>query len=172
MKILFLPLTLALALTAAAAAPAMADESARLHDIFHREWEFWLKERPRFATGVGRHEYDDRLEEITPADLERQAAAMRASLAELGKVDRSKLPVEDQISADIFQRQLELPFGGRHPFRIHEAILLAKEADIEIAALHLVEVHVVGAAVGSRHFLEQKRLKEAAQQGIAAQIVA
>ena len=81
-KILVLLLTLALPVQAAPA----NDESARLHDLFDRAWELALKERPTFATAVGRHEYNDRLEEATPADLERQAEAARAFLAELGRM--------------------------------------------------------------------------------------
>ena len=106
MRMLLLLLTLALLAIPVQAAPAN-DESSRLHDIFDRAWELALKERPTFATGVGRHEYNDRLEELTPADLERQADAARGFLAELGRIDRSKLPAEDQVNADIFQRQLE-----------------------------------------------------------------
>ena len=68
-----------------------ADETARLHDLFHREWEYRLKEDPRLATTVGRHEYDDRLPEISTADLARRAAAGKAFLAELAAIDRSKL---------------------------------------------------------------------------------
>src|ERR1044071_8609205 len=111
MRILFLPLTLALLAAPGYSAPShgapVNDETARLHDLFHRAWELALKERPTFATAVGRHEYDDRLEEVTPADLERQSKASRDFLAELGRIDRSKLAAEDQVNADIFQRQLE-----------------------------------------------------------------
>ncbi|MFL6292340.1 MAG: DUF885 domain-containing protein [Thermoanaerobaculia bacterium] len=111
MKILFLPLTLVLLAAPSHSAPSQAslaqDETSRLHDLFHRDWEYWLKERPTFATAVGRHEYDDRLEEVTPADLERQAKASRELLAELGRIDPSRLSAEDQVSADMLQRQLE-----------------------------------------------------------------
>jgi uncharacterized protein (DUF885 family) len=93
---LFLPLTLALL-----AIPAQAEDSAQLHDLFKRAWEFSLKERPTFATAVGRHEYNDRLEEVTPADLERQVKMARDFLAELGRIDRSKLEPEDQVSRRI-----------------------------------------------------------------------
>src|SRR5436305_11176093 len=51
-----------------------ADEPARLHDLFHREWELRLQEDPLFATSVGRHEYDDRLPSVTPENLARRAA--------------------------------------------------------------------------------------------------
>src|SRR5689334_10788230 len=106
MKILSLPLALALLAAPLQAAPAN-DESAKLHDLFHRAWELALKERPTFATGVGRHEYDDRLDDVSPDSLERQNGESRGFLAELRRIDRSRLSAEDQVNADIFQRQLE-----------------------------------------------------------------
>ncbi len=89
------------------AAPQRTGEAAKLHDLFHREWEQRLKESPLLATSVGRNEYNDRLESLRPADLERQIAATRKFLAELGALDRGKLTPEDQINADIFRAQLE-----------------------------------------------------------------
>lgn len=87
--------------------PAAADEVAKLHGLFDREWEFRLKEDPLFATSVGRHEYDDRLPSATMADLERQAAATKAFLGELQAIARDQLPAEEQVNYDIFRRQLE-----------------------------------------------------------------
>ncbi|HEY8130586.1 MAG TPA: DUF885 domain-containing protein, partial [Thermoanaerobaculia bacterium] len=84
-----------------------ADETTKLHAIFDRAWETQLRESPLFATSVGRHEYDDRLPSVTPADLERRNAQRKATLAELSTVDRSKLPAAEIINYDIFKRQLE-----------------------------------------------------------------
>ncbi|RPH56395.1 DUF885 domain-containing protein [bacterium] len=84
-----------------------ADETARLHDLFKREWEARLKENPLLATSVGRHEYDHLLPSATPADLEREAAAARAFLKELDGIDRGKLSPADAVNSDIFRRQLE-----------------------------------------------------------------
>jgi uncharacterized protein (DUF885 family) len=94
------------------AIPAAADEVAKLHGLFEREWEFRLKEDPTFATSVGRHEYGDRLPSATLADLERQNAANKAMLGELDAIDRSKLPPEEQVNYDIFRRQLENRIAG------------------------------------------------------------
>jgi uncharacterized protein (DUF885 family) len=94
------------------ALPAAADEVAKLHDLFNREWELRLKEDPLLATAVGRHEYDDRLSSMTLADLERRHAAAKAMLGELAAIDRSKLPPEEQVNADIFRRQLENRVAG------------------------------------------------------------
>jgi len=84
-----------------------ADEVTRLHALFDKEWETRLRENPLFATSVGRHEYDDRLPSATPADLERQQAEKKDALAELLRIDRSKLPDAEVVNYDIFRRQLE-----------------------------------------------------------------
>jgi uncharacterized protein (DUF885 family) len=84
-----------------------ADEPARLHDLFHREWEYRLKEDPTLATTVGRHEYDDRLPSLTTEDLARRAAADKAFLAELAAIDRVKLSSLDAVNYDIFREQLD-----------------------------------------------------------------
>jgi uncharacterized protein (DUF885 family) len=89
------------------AAAAPADETARLYDLFKREWEFRLKEDPLFATSVGRHESDHLLPSAAPADLERQVAATRAFLKELDGIGRGKLSPDDAVNYDIFRRQLE-----------------------------------------------------------------
>src|SRR5437660_6375363 len=78
-----------------------------LHALFDRTWETRLRESPTFATSVGRHEYDDRLPSVTPADLARRQTERKATLAELAKIDRSKLPASEQVNYDIFKEQTE-----------------------------------------------------------------
>jgi uncharacterized protein (DUF885 family) len=128
--------------------PAAADEVAKLHDLFDREWEFRLQEDPLFATSVGRHEYDDRLPSVTVADLERQNATTKTMLGELAAIDRSQLPAEEQVNSDIFRRQLEdrvadfemgdyqMPFNADSGFhtgfsRLPEEVPLATVKDYE-----------------------------------------
>lgn len=101
-----LPL-LCLGLACLPAPAAAADETARLHDLFHREWELRLKEDPTFATTVGRHEYDDRLPSVAPEDLARRAAAAKGFLAELAAIDRGKLSGDEAVNYDIFHDQLQ-----------------------------------------------------------------
>ena len=98
---------LGLALLAAPSLAQPADDAARLHALFDREWEVRLKEDPLFATSVGRHEYDALLPSMTYADLERRTEAARATLAELSAIDRGKLGVEDVVNYDMFRRQIE-----------------------------------------------------------------
>src|SRR5204862_519926 len=54
----------------AEAAVATNDEAAKLHALFDRTWEAQLREDPLYATSVGRHDYDNLLPSVTPADLE------------------------------------------------------------------------------------------------------
>src|SRR5258708_9274851 len=58
-----------------------ADDVAKLHALFDRAWETRLRERPTFATSVGRHEYNHPLSSVTPADPERRHAHARAVLS-------------------------------------------------------------------------------------------
>jgi uncharacterized protein (DUF885 family) len=131
------------------AIPALAaDEVAKLHDIFDREWETRLREDPTFATSVGRHEYNDRLASMTPADLERGIVESKGTLAELDAIDRSKLPPAEAVNYDIFRRQLEngvasydlgeyqMPFNADSGFhtgfsRLPEEVPLATVKDYE-----------------------------------------
>src|SRR5438128_7631332 len=86
---------------------AVSSEVAKLHTIFDKNWETRLRESPTFATSVGRHEYDDRLPSVTPADLARRQEERKATLAELEGIERSKLPAGEQVNYDIFKRQIE-----------------------------------------------------------------
>ena len=84
-----------------------ADEVKRLHALFDKSWETRLRESPLFATSVGRHEYDDRLPLLTPADLERRHKQTQTNLAELKAIDRSKLPAAEMVNYDMFRRGIE-----------------------------------------------------------------
>ena len=137
------------------ALPVLADETAKLHALFDRAWETRLKEDPMFATSVGRHEYGDRLESITPGDLARRYAFAKATLAELAAIDRAKLPQSETVNYDMFRRRLEdamadyelgdyqIPFNADSGFhtgfaRLAKEVPLAtaKDYDNYIARLH------------------------------------
>src|SRR5207237_6007371 len=78
-----------------------ADEVKRLHALFDKNWEMRLKENPMFATSVGRHEYDDRLSSVTPADLARRQVQRKTARVELLSIDRSKLPAAERVNYDM-----------------------------------------------------------------------
>jgi hypothetical protein len=77
---------------------------------------------------------------------------------------------EDQPMLATARGHVEFPLGRRDAFRVLKAVLAPEQAHVHIAALHFVQVHLVGAAVGGWDFLKQKQLEESPQQRIAAQI--
>ncbi|MBI4624484.1 MAG: DUF885 domain-containing protein [Verrucomicrobia bacterium] len=90
--------------------PSSADGTAitkRLHDLFEREWQWRLKENPEFATSVAVHDDDDKLSDVSLANLARQTRDTQAFLAELKAVDRERLSGDDQVNYDIFETQLQ-----------------------------------------------------------------
>ncbi len=101
MRRLLMVLLLALPLS------AQTEEVTKLHALFDRSWETSLRESPLFATSVGRHEYDDRMPSRTPADLARRYDEDKKELAELKQIDRSKLPPNEVVNYDMFQRDLD-----------------------------------------------------------------
>ena len=82
-------------------------ESARLHDIFDREWEQRLEQNPRTATQVGRHEWNDQLADVSLSARELRAGQTGDFLAELDSIDTAVLGDEDRINYQIFRTQLE-----------------------------------------------------------------
>src|ERR1041385_2486747 len=103
---------LVLLLTLIAMPLAAADEVTRLHALFDKTWETSLRESPMFATSVGRHEYDDRLASVTPADLARRNEMRKQELAELKAIDRGKLPPNEVVNYDMFLRDLDESIEG------------------------------------------------------------
>ena len=89
----------------ARAVPAAA--AARFVDLVEREWQWRLREFPTFATAVGVHDDDDRLENASLAAWQRRHTETEAFLAELGGIARAELAPGDRVDFDIFRRQLE-----------------------------------------------------------------
>lgn len=98
------------------AVPAAADERARLHALFDEAWEWRLEQDPFFATVVGDRRYDDRLEDLSFAAIERRKAHDREMLGRIKAIDRAKLPPDDRVHYDLFLRNVaERVEGQRFP---------------------------------------------------------
>jgi uncharacterized protein (DUF885 family) len=99
-------LLLALAARGGAVTAAAGDPVARLHDLFAREWAWRLEQSPEFASGVGVHDYDDKLSDLAPETLARQNEQSQRFLAELQGIDRASLPESELANCDVFATQL------------------------------------------------------------------
>jgi uncharacterized protein (DUF885 family) len=107
---------LAAGLVAPCASAAQPDAKARFDALLAEAWQLDMRESPLFATMTGDHRFDDRLPSMTPADLERRAAAARGQLATLQAIEREALAPQDRVSYDMFERDLRRDLA-RHQFR-------------------------------------------------------
>lgn len=146
------------------ALPVSADETAKLHALFDRAWEHQLEADPLFATSVGRHESNDRLPSIAPADLARQYEFAKAARTELASIDRAKLPPAETINYDEFKRQLDVAIGNYEledyqlPFNadsgFHTSFSRLPQ-DVPLATVKDYE-NYVGRLRGWRHYVGQQ----------------
>ncbi len=100
-------------LTLLCALPAAADESARLRGLLDERWEWTMKEYPTFATAIGDRRYDDKLDDLSLAAIERRKVQTRDTLERAKKIDRKGLPAAEQVHYDLFVRNLEEAVEGQ-----------------------------------------------------------
>ncbi|MFN2386919.1 MAG: DUF885 family protein [Thermoanaerobaculia bacterium] len=96
----------------AAAPAAPADAGKTLREFFEAEWEWGLEEFPEGSTYLGDRRYNDRLTDLSPEAIARRKARRRETLARLKAIDRASLSAEDQLSYDLYVRQLETSIAG------------------------------------------------------------
>jgi len=100
--------------------PADPTPSEALQVLLQEAWEHQLREFPVFATNAGDHRYDDRLESMKPADIERRAAQDRTFLDRLRRIDPANLQGQDRISFEVFERVIADALGEHE----HRAFLI------------------------------------------------
>jgi uncharacterized protein (DUF885 family) len=88
--------------TAAPAAPA--DDFARLLQD-HYAW--LLRENPTSATALGVRDYDDRIDDISPAARERRVREAQAFLQRIERIPAAGLSQSDRVNRAILKRGLE-----------------------------------------------------------------
>ncbi|MCO6046711.1 DUF885 domain-containing protein [Aeoliella sp. ICT_H6.2] len=82
-------------------------ESDKLHRLIDENWEYRLAESPLMATRVGDHRANDRLDSLTPQDIERRTAKTAEFLEQLEAIDRDQLEGDDRIHYAVMKRELE-----------------------------------------------------------------
>lgn len=94
-----------------------AAETARLHTLFERQWEYVRQTFPEWGTFRGDHRLGDRLTDVSPAARAAQDATTKRWLDEARAIERGKLVPTDRVSLDLFitnhERSIALmPFAG------------------------------------------------------------
>ena len=80
----------------------------RLYDDY---WEFGLRENPTFATYLGDHRYDDKLEDVSAEAYHRRVDQVERYLGELKSLKRPGHG-SDRLNFDLFKRELEMQIEG------------------------------------------------------------
>ena len=78
-----------------------------------------LARQPVFATSLGDHRFDDRLDDYRPAALDDERRVLAARLAELKQYDLAALPVAHRVDAEVLavrlqERLLDIADDGEH----------------------------------------------------------
>jgi uncharacterized protein (DUF885 family) len=93
-----------LAIAAPAAAAAPADDFRTLLD----EYYAWLlRESPTYATSLGVRDYDDRIDDLSLPNRDRQAAAAKQFLARLDAIPANALGPAERVNRGILRRTLQ-----------------------------------------------------------------
>jgi uncharacterized protein (DUF885 family) len=83
----------------------------QLHKLFEDEWEYSLRENPTFASALGDKRYNDRWEDASLENVERQHQHTLEVQKKLAAFDRRKLSAADQINYEMFKRDVENALG-------------------------------------------------------------
>ncbi|MCY4264682.1 MAG: DUF885 domain-containing protein [Gammaproteobacteria bacterium] len=101
---------------------AIADNSAAapLHQLFDDEWQDRLQRYPLFATNMGVHDYNDRLEDASAQAQEGNLTKDKQFLTRLQGIDRDALSTDEQLNYDIFEFIIShrVKLGEYRPYRI------------------------------------------------------
>ncbi len=90
----------------------------RLHQIFHREWDWAMEQNPTWASELGDRRWNDRWPDNSLTALEARAEHHRQVLRELDSLDAKALPADDQLNLALFRRQ-ESEASQEFEFRWH-----------------------------------------------------
>jgi len=94
--------------TPAAAAPAGdAAVDAAFADLSKRALDTWMQLSPISATQIGDHRYDAEIDDLSAAGQQKILTAYKGLVADLDRIDVSKLSRENQVDAAILRNQLQ-----------------------------------------------------------------
>ncbi len=104
----FVLIVLFVMLTTTAPAADVPPEDVKLAAVFRKYLDEEFQRHPYFATAQGNHEYDDRLDDLSPNARAEDAKRTKLLLADLPKqIDKSKLSRAGQIDLEIWLHALK-----------------------------------------------------------------
>jgi uncharacterized protein (DUF885 family) len=83
-----------------------ATSSRDLAQLLDEIWQNQLKQSPEYATYLGDKRYDDQLSDVSPRAINDELARERGYIVRLSQIDTTRLPHQEQLSAELMLRQL------------------------------------------------------------------
>ncbi|HKV92488.1 MAG TPA: DUF885 domain-containing protein [Candidatus Angelobacter sp.] len=99
------PFVLLFVMSAGVLAAQTKGGSKQLHDLFAAAWDYDMQQRPEEASELGDRRWNTAWEDQSPEAYARRNQHNQEVLAELAKIDRSKLNATDQLNYDLFQKR-------------------------------------------------------------------
>jgi len=96
----------------------MNDANIQLQDYLKEYWEYVLKHNPTFATYIGDHRYNDRLEDLSEEALSAQSEHIKDLLVRTEKVDEALLNEGNRLNRKLLINALENNIQMYH-YRTH-----------------------------------------------------
>jgi uncharacterized protein (DUF885 family) len=85
----------------------VSNSDKQLEVLAKNYFDTFVERNPTFATVLGIHDYDDKLDDLSPEDVEKTKTILRDTLTKLEKIDSSKHSDIGLIDREIFKSSLE-----------------------------------------------------------------
>ena len=141
------------------------DQVTALEALMDDVWEAKLRAYPLYATRVGRHEYNDRLGDVSASAEARRAAEAKAFLERLRAIPTAKLSLQQQIDWQILEHALTAHVDG-YRFKTH-LIPITNRWGFHIEFAQLADQVPLRTVQDYRNYIERlKRFREFTRQHI------
>ncbi len=94
------------------ATPAVSESDTQFNDLSARWLDGAMRLSPVFATQIGDHRFDAELDDLSAEGRAKSLAFSKSLLADLEKIDYSKLSRENQVDASVLRNQLRYDIWG------------------------------------------------------------
>jgi uncharacterized protein (DUF885 family) len=95
-----------------------SNASRALQSLLEDEWEWTMRENPTFASTLGDRRYNERLDDASLENVERQHQHRVETQKRLRAIDRAKLSEADRLNYDLFAKDLANDIE-QHKFKLY-----------------------------------------------------
>ncbi|MCU1309026.1 MAG: hypothetical protein JWO20_151 [Candidatus Angelobacter sp.] len=78
-----------------------------LHNLFDADWEYTMQQNPTYASYLGDRRWNDKWEDVSLGNLQRQNQHTQENLNKLTAIDHALLPLSEQLNYDLFKKKNE-----------------------------------------------------------------